>query len=399
MLTKKAAIESLATNKPILNDFPITLPRRGREGCKGYRKEFFTLSEAVVEAMLHKKVARLEGISPRNKKERLVFADFDICPAGFSDFDQLFAILEPHFRGRAIVSYSASNKVKVMFKVANNPQKAEILNFLKNEFNILGNMWQEKGIVKECGKEVSKFCIDRSGLDYTYLTFDMLEIYQEQFNSIPTLYIHDYLYVYQNEEEIGESREEQRDQRKSEEVSKRHEWVSYLGTLKIASLKSKEAIKVLNYILGNPFLAMTKGVFISQKGLEKALGMSQANISRSLSHLKLKGLIEISAPYIQGVRGYGYRVIGEALELCKEIYRLMTGKIWLEAPERIVELENPIQDHCWNEELLNRTKYFVDPVIWMNYIEHLPDIENKNRMEKAISIWNSHARNNGLKEI
>lgn len=200
-------------------------------------------------------------------------------------------------------------------------------------------------------------------------------------------YIHD-LYTYTHEMKEGQE---------TEYLTGKNDWEDYTG--KLPRLKcSKLALQLIRFILGNPYLAINK-IGLSQEWLAKRYNTTQKSISVAIHHLIKKEWLIILSKHYQGVCSARYQVSGELLELARDKYFDRCHKVWQRPEDRLKTLPTAIEDGSWTEVILQNTKYFNEPDYFMEWICSIPGFNQKGREAKAISIWNSHARNNGLEVI
>lgn len=107
------------------NALPYTLIYRGR-------RHFSTRDNIRLHQEVKKKQYRptLEGISSRGSL-KVIFADFDVLPEGYTSFEQLYVDVKKDYSSQGIPLKTSSKKVKIAFVVdfgfSHNPNKTQIL--------------------------------------------------------------------------------------------------------------------------------------------------------------------------------------------------------------------------------------------------------------------------------
>lgn len=313
---RRMLFQQLATDKPILGGFSVSMPRKDR------RKHEKNQTVEVVGNLFRRRTVRLEGLTgPGN--ERLIFADFDVLPEGYPSFEMLEHLLSCSFHERACVMPSSGGHLKVMFRTTGkNWNKEEVRQFLAWQFGGPNGFWTRKGERLNKRREcVSAYCIDRQGTDHTFINMDMLELMQKSYSKLPLFT------SFSPEGQVSIS---------SNKVSssttysagvnppeaKPFLWNSYLGEIPktIQDLRNNELlVKVFRAAAGSFYVSTTYGVALPQKQLGQLFGVSHQQVSNAIHRLIRLGVIRmnISACHLQG-RAAKYQFVGPYLEWAKK---------------------------------------------------------------------------------
>lgn len=322
---KRTLFQQLATDKPILGGYSVSMPR------KGSRKHEKNQTVEVVENLFRRRTVRLEGLTGPGK-ERLIFADFDLLPDGYSSFEMLEHLLSCAFHERACVIPSSGGHLKVMFRTTGkNWSKDEVRQFLAWQFGGPNGFWSKKGERLNKRREpVSAYCIDRQGTDHTFINMNMLELMQKSYSKL-------HLFTSFGPEEQASNSTNKASSSTIYSIgvattpSEPFQWNLYEGPLPagLSDLKSNELlVKVFRMMAGSFYLSTTYGIALPQVRMSSMFGVSQPQISNAIRRLIKVGVIRLNIEACQlQRRAAKYQFVGPYMEWAKRQYEGIKAQI------------------------------------------------------------------------
>ena len=315
---RRMLFQQLATDKPILGGFSVSMPRKDR------RKHEKNQTVEVVGNLFRRRTVRLEGLTgPGN--ERLIFADFDLLPEGYPSFEMLEHLLSGAFHERACVIPSSGGHLKVMFRTTGkNWNKEEVRQFLAWQFGGPNGFWTRKGERLNKRREcVSAYCIDRQGTDHTFINMDMLELMQKSYSKLPLFT------SFRPEGQVSISSNKVSSSTTysigvAATSSEPFSWKLYAEPLpaEFSAIKHNGLLeKVVRMMAGSFYLSTKCGIALPQVRMGSMFGVSQPQISNAIRRLVEAGVIRlnISACHLQR-RAAKYQFVGSYMEWAKKQY-------------------------------------------------------------------------------